>query len=139
MKALSRILLLTLLISFFSCEDDEVTIPNEEEVITTVIYTLTATGEDTVVIEYSSDENLVGEEHSHRVSDEDDEDEDEHVHIEGHLVAGVTYTGTITLLNELDSTNIIDVTDEVIAENEDHLFVYELEGCLLYTSDAADD
>ena len=42
------------------------------------------------------------------------------------LVKGMTYSGTITLLNDLDSRNVIDITKEVRNEANFHRFFYTL-------------
>jgi hypothetical protein len=43
------------------------------------------------------------------------------------LTKGVTYTGTITLLNDLDPNNVVDITAEVKKENDFHQFFYTFE------------
>ena len=42
------------------------------------------------------------------------------------LTKGVTYTGTITLLNDIDPGNIIQITDEVTDEKNFHRFFYTI-------------
>jgi hypothetical protein len=42
------------------------------------------------------------------------------------LAAGVTYDGTITLLNDIDPANVIQITDEVTAEANFHRFFYTI-------------
>jgi|GEM_PF-646374 len=42
------------------------------------------------------------------------------------LVKGMTYAGTITLLNDLDPRNVIDITEEVREEANFHRFFYTL-------------
>jgi hypothetical protein len=42
------------------------------------------------------------------------------------LTKGVTYNGTITLLNDIDAGNVINITDEVEEEGNFHRFFYTI-------------
>jgi len=111
MQFIKSILLIFILsIGFFSCNDDDPTIPNEEELITTVIYTLTPVGGvgDDVVFSF---QDLDGDGPSVPVIEE------------GTLAANTTYTGTIKFLNELE-TPVEDITTEVIEEGYEHQVFY---------------
>jgi hypothetical protein len=44
------------------------------------------------------------------------------------LAKGVTYAGTMVLLNDIDPNNIIDITDEVHEEANFHRFIYSTTG-----------
>lgn len=117
MKKLQSISVLALvLVSFTACNNnDDVTAPvNEEEVITTVKVTLTGGGE-TITLQ---SKDLDG-----------DGPNDPVVTVDGNLVAGTTYTGTTTFLNEL-ANPIEDITEEVEEEGADHQIFYQLTSSL---------
>ena len=97
---------------FVSCSNDEDITPepiNEEEVITTLTVTLVPEGGGTAVVL--------------SFQDLDGDGEDAPVINTGDLAAGVTYNGSIELLNEteIDPENI---TEEVKEEGLDHQFFY---------------
>lgn len=105
---LSSLLLLTVLF-MVSCKDDDPEIPNEEEVITTLIYTLTPDNGDNPVV--------------FRFQDLDGDGGDAPVVTEAPLSANQTYTGVIQLLNEQGSTPE-DISLEVKEEDEEHQFFF---------------
>ncbi|ANW95685.1 hypothetical protein AXE80_05070 [Wenyingzhuangia fucanilytica] len=93
-----------------SCKKDDPIIPNEEEVITTVIYTLTPVVEsgDTVVLMYKNDGN----------------NSDDGVYTQtGIIKKNAEYTAELTLLNETLSP-AEDVTEEVKEEGVEHQFFF---------------
>lgn len=98
------------LVSFLaSCEKDPV-IPNEEELITTLIYTLTPVGGgDAVVFSFR---------------DLDGDGGQTPVVTLGELQPHSQYNGQIELLNEAESP-VTDITEEVSEEAEEHQFFYE--------------
>jgi len=104
-----------MLITAWSCEKDPV-IPNPEELITTMIYTLTpiSGGGSTVIYTFR---DLDGDGGNPPV-----------ISISGNggdsLVTGAVYNGTIVLMNE-SSNPATNITDEVEAESEDHQFFYD--------------
>jgi hypothetical protein len=112
---------ITVLISLIACGDNDPIIPNEEELITTVNYTLTPDGggDDVVLswidIDGDGSGNIVG----------------------GILKANSTYTGTISLLNESETPSE-NITLEVEEEAEDHQFFFEVESNLNATIDYDD-
>lgn len=106
------ILLVTASLSFFTSCDDEVVIPNEEELITTLIYTLTPTDSNDVV--------------TLSFTDLDGDGGDDPTIVNGTLRANTEYEGEIMLLNETE-TPVEDITVEVIEEAEEHQFFYELD------------
>lgn len=93
---------------FTGCEDDHDDHDHsDEEVITTVIYTLTD-GTSTVTLQW---EDLDGDTGNPPVI------------TGGILAANTTYTGTIQLLNKTESP-AEDITVEVKAEGDEHEFFY---------------
>lgn len=116
MRTLLKTLVLGyLLISLTACSDDDniINLPvpvNEEEVITTVIATLTPQGGGTDITLTSRD--LDGDGPNAPV-----------ITISGALATTTTYTGTMTLSNETESP-AEDITAEVSAEGADHQFFF---------------
>lgn len=117
MKKLKSISVLALvLISLSACNnDDDVTTPvNEEEIITTVRITLIGGGQ-TISLVYK---------------DLDGDGPNDPVATDGvNLVAGTTYTGKTTFLNEL-ANPVEDITEEVEEEGADHQIFYQLASTL---------
>ncbi len=95
-----------------SCKDepDEPVIPNEEEVITTLNFTLTPDGGGTAVVltfldldgDGGNDPTITG----------------------GTLDTNTTYNGSLELFNELESP-AVDITEEVEGEALDHQFFFQ--------------
>lgn len=101
---------------FTACEKEDPVIPNEEELITTLIYTLTPEGGGTAV--------------EFRFTDLDGDGGDAPVIVNGTLNANTTYYGVITLLNEAE-TPAENITEEVEEEAEDHQFFYQFSSFFL--------
>ena len=119
----SILLVFILSIGFFSCNDDDPTIPNEEELITTIIYTLSpVAGGDDVVFSFK---------------DLDGDGSGVPVIEEGKLAANTSYTGSIEFLNE-QKTPVEDITDEVIDEGDEHQVFYIKTGTYNATFDYDD-
>ncbi|MCX2718877.1 type 1 periplasmic binding fold superfamily protein [Lentiprolixibacter aurantiacus] len=119
MKTLRTILSFAIVGALFvSCSnDDDAPAPvNEEELITTMIITLSPQGGGTVVTLQSED------------LDGDGPGAPE-IDISGPLDASTTYTGTIQLLNKTENP-AEDITLEVQAEDEEHQFFYEVTGAI---------
>jgi len=113
MKKLKSVSVLALLlISFSACNnDDDVTTPvNEEEVITTISITLTGGGQTITLVSKDLD---------------GDGPNPPQVTVSGNLVAGTTYLGTTSFLNEL-ANPAEDITEEVEEEGKDHQIFYQL-------------
>ena len=109
-----KFLTLALIIStlFIGCSKDDDQQPqpvNEEEVITTLTVTLVPEGGGATVIL--------------QTRDLDGDGPNEPVITTGNLAAGVSYSGSIVLLNEtVDPAE--DITEEVEEENLEHQFFY---------------
>ncbi len=94
---------------YFSCEKDP-DIPNEEELITTLIYTLTPAGGGAPVV--------------FTWRDLDGDGGNPPVITGGNLAANTTYNGVIKLLDET-KTPPEDITEEVEEEGEEHQFFFQ--------------
>ncbi|MGY5353960.1 type 1 periplasmic binding fold superfamily protein [Wenyingzhuangia sp. IMCC45467] len=106
LKKLMMVMLVGLLLT--SCKKDDPIIPNEEEVITTLKYTLSPVlGGDDVVFIYK---DINGNGTSIDVT-------------EGVLTKDTEYTGALTLLNETEDP-AEDITLEVKKEGVDHQFFF---------------
>ena len=106
-------LALVMAISIFTaCEKDDPVVPNEEELITTLTYTLSATGADPVVLSFT---------------DLDGDGGNAPTINGGTLAANTTYTGSIDLLNETE-TPAESITEEIEEEQEEHQFFYAASG-----------
>jgi hypothetical protein len=116
MKNLKLIALLVIPVLFSTaCDNDDAPV-NEEEVITTVRVTLVGGGQ-TIILES-------------RDLDGDGPNAPVLTPIGGAtLVAGTTYTGTTTFLNELESP-AEDITVEVQEEGVEHQVFYQLQSTL---------
>lgn len=110
MKRLQSILYLGLFCCLFTaCEPEEPEVINEEEVITTLNYTLTSEDGSTVVLSFQ---------------DLDGDGGNAPVISEGTLEANTNYSGSLELLNE--QTDPVDnITNEIIEEAEDHQFFFQ--------------
>ncbi|TXD84513.1 type 1 periplasmic binding fold superfamily protein [Subsaximicrobium wynnwilliamsii] len=106
---------------FVSCSNDDDTPEevNEEEVITTLTVTLTPDGGGTPV--------------TLQTRDLDGDGPDAPVITTGNLAAGVTYNGSIVLLNETE-TPAENITLEVEEEDDEHQFFYTIGGGLDVTT-----
>ena len=109
-----------ILLFSFSCGDEPI-LPNPEEEITSLTYTLTPDG---------GGENAV-----FTFRDIDGEGGNPPVIVTDTLLAGTIYYGQIELLNE-STIPVTDVSLEVQEEAEDHQFFYDLTGfhaIIMYT------
>ena len=107
-KLLALLFISTLV--FTGCSDDETPEQvNENEVITTMTITLTATGQTDVVL---------------RTQDLDGDGPNAPVlTVSGPLAANTVYNGSIVLLNETESP-AENVTEEIEEEDEEHQFFF---------------
>jgi hypothetical protein len=109
--------ILALCISIFlsNCDKKDPEIPNEEELITTMKYTLTPlTGGNTVIFSFK---------------DLDGDGGSVPVITTGSLTPNTSYAGSIELLNEL-SQPVTDVSEEVYEEGTEHQFFFRATGGL---------
>ena len=116
------------LLAVMSCSDDpdDPIIENEEEVITTLTYTLTPSeGGSAVVLSYQ---------------DLDGDGANEPTITNGTLSAETTYSGSMTLLNETESP-AESITEEIEKEDADHqfFFVTTVSGLSVAYADTDDD
>ena len=95
---------------FTSCEKDDPDIPNEEELITTLIYTLTPEGGGSPV--------------EFRFKDLDGEGGNPPVYSLDTLMSNTNYSGVIILANDIVNPSMI-ISEEVLEEAEDHQFFYQ--------------
>jgi hypothetical protein len=99
---------------FASCKKDPI-IPNEEELITTIRYTLTpSTGGTPVVLSWT---------------DLDGDGGGNPVVVGGTLQASTTYSGNLEVLNESVSP-AEDITEEIMDESDVHQFFFQTTGGL---------
>lgn len=101
-------LLLATTFTFTSCNDDDPIITPEQELITTVNYTLTSSAGDITVFSFS---------------DNDGDGGNAAVITGGTLSANETYTGSLELLDESKDPSE-DITEEIAEEDEEHQFFF---------------
>lgn len=101
-------LMATTLLLFSACKDDP-EVPNEEEVITTLNYTLTPVGGGTAVVL--------------SFKDLDGDGGNAPVIVGGTLAANTVYNGEMELLNEQESP-VEDITAEIKEEDDEHQFFF---------------
>jgi hypothetical protein len=96
--------------SFLSCEKEDPVIPIEEEIITSLTYTLSpSAGGDDVILTFQ---------------DLDGDGGNDPVITGGSLIANTNYIGNLTLLNETE-TPAGDITAEINELKEEHQFFFE--------------
>lgn len=108
-KYLNMMLVLIAILTTIGCGKDDPVIPNEEELITTLNYTLTPNGGGTAV--------TLG------FKDLDGDGGDDPVITGGTLAANQSYVGSLVLLNEAESPSE-NITTEIAEEDEDHQFFF---------------
>ncbi|MDO6803610.1 type 1 periplasmic binding fold superfamily protein [Wenyingzhuangia sp. 1_MG-2023] len=107
---LEKLIIAFVLVLGVSCSKNDPIIPNEEELITTLTYTLTPTdGGDDVVLIYK-DLDAEGTSFDAEITN-------------GSLEANKTYSGVITLSNESEDP-AENMTEEVEEEANDHQFFF---------------
>ena len=100
-----------LVTSLTACGDDDAPeIINEEEVITTVEYTLTNANDANNVVVYRSFDAGGGASPA--------------VTVTGTLLANANYNGSVRFLNESDPQDVDNITEEVMDEANDHEVFY---------------
>lgn len=108
-RALFASMIAFLLLTLPSCQKEDPEVPNEEEVITKLVYTLTPRAGGTAVMM--------------TFSDMDGDGGNAPVVTGGTLQANTTYDGVITLFNEQE-TPVENIHEEVMAEDEEHQFFF---------------
>jgi hypothetical protein len=108
-KLLSAALLTLTSVLFNACEKKDPPIPNEEELITTLQYTLSPIGGGVDVIL--------------KFVDLDGDGGDAPIITGGQLAANTSYTGILTLLDETKIPSE-DITTEIKAEDKEHQFFF---------------
>lgn len=105
---------IVLVSSFISCneDDDAPRIINEEELITTVEYTLVNDADASNVVVFNSED-----------SDGPDGPNPPNNIVTGMIQSGATYTGSVLFLNKTEFP-AEDITEEVQEEDEDHEVFY---------------
>ena len=93
-----------------SCKKDDPVIPNEQEVITTLKYTLTPNGVGAAVVL--------------SFQDLDGDGGNDPIITGGTLDTNKTYTGALVLLNEQENP-VGDTTAEILEENDMHQFFFQ--------------
>lgn len=102
--------LIAISILMTSCDKDDPIIPNEEELITTLNYTLTPDGGgDAITLSFQ---------------DLDGDGPDAPTLTGANLLANQTYTGELDLLNESESP-AESITDEIREEDDEHQFFFQ--------------
>jgi hypothetical protein len=96
-----------------SCDKDDPEVPNEEELITTLVYTLTPQGGGTAL--------------EFRFTDLDGDGGNAPTITSDTLAANTVYTAAITLSNESE-TPTEDITEEVEEEDEEHQLFFAVDG-----------
>jgi hypothetical protein len=123
-KLLAVLFISTVTFSSCSSNDDHDDHDHEEELITTVTYTLTneENAQDVVTLKLTDLDGLGGQDGTYDIS--------------GPLTANATYTGSISLLNETESP-AENITEEVEAEGDEHEFFYSssISGLLITKTD----
>ncbi|MGB3798603.1 MAG: type 1 periplasmic binding fold superfamily protein [Lewinella sp.] len=123
---MTRIPFFFFLVLFVACgSDDDPIIPNEEEVITDLVYVLTPDGGGSAVTMSFSDPDGDGAQAAV-------------ISVSDSLVASTTYTGVVALSNTSNPSDPENITAEVLQESEEHQFFYTPAGGLDVTLDYGD-
>lgn len=101
------LLLVVGLLTFSSCSKDDPEVENEEELITTLNYTLKSSAGETVVLTFKDLDGDGG--NAPEITG-------------GTLKANTTYTGEMELRNDEENE---DITEEIEEEDEDHQFFFD--------------
>ena len=120
--------LLSTVLLFIACDkDDEPEAENEMEVFTkTIIKVTNLSDSSSETYEFEVEEHDHGHEHGVIAVNEESDDHSDHVEIE--LESSSEYKFEISFLNDSDPNNVIDMTEEVIEEADEHHVFYELLG-----------
>ncbi|PPK85966.1 hypothetical protein CLV84_2880 [Neolewinella xylanilytica] len=107
-----RILLFLCVLTVFACgNDDDPIIPNEEEIITDLVYVLTPADSGSMVTMTFSDPDGDGAQEAQ-------------ITVSDSLMANTTYSGVLALTNASDPANPENITAEILDEDEEHQFFF---------------
>ena len=120
--------LLSTVLLFIACDkDDEPEAENEMEVFTkTIIKVTNLSDSSSETYEFEVDGHDHDHDHSHGVVAANQEGDGHGDHIEIELESSSEYKFEISFLNESDPNNVIDMTEEVIEEADEHHVFFEL-------------
>tara|TARA_Y200000002_G_C22519613_1_gene594949 strand:- start:242 stop:850 length:609 start_codon:yes stop_codon:yes gene_type:complete len=120
--------LLSSVLLFISCDkDDTPDAENEMEVFTKAVIVVTNLSDNSsVTYEFEVEEHDHDHDHGVLVQNQEGDDHGDHTEIE--LESSSEYKFEITFFNESDPNNVIDMTEEVIEEKDEHHVFYELIG-----------
>ena len=120
--------LLSTVLLFIACDkDDEPEAENEMEVFTkTIIKVTNLSDSSSETYEFEVEDHDDDHDHSHSVIAANQEGE--HGIQEIELMSSSDYKFEISFLNDSDPNNVIDMTEEVIEEADEHHVYYELLG-----------
>lgn len=120
--------LLSSVLLFISCDkDDTPEAENEMEVFTKAVIKVTNLSDDSSdTYEFEVEEHDHDHDHGFIAMNQEGEDHGDHTEIE--LESSSEYKFEITFLNESDPNNVIDMTEDVIEEKDEHHVFYELIG-----------
>jgi hypothetical protein len=120
--------LLSSVLLFISCDkDDTPDVENEIEVFTKAVIVVTNISDDSSET-YNFEVEEHDHDHDHAVLVQNQEGDDHGDHTEIELESDSEYKFEITFLNDSDPNNVIDMTEEVIEEADEHIVFYELIG-----------
>lgn len=118
--------LLSSVLLFISCDkDDTPDAENEMEVFTKAVIVVTNLSDNSSeTYEFEVEEH----DHDHGVLVQNQEGDDHGDHTKIELESDSEYKFEITFLNDSDPNNVIDMTEVVIEEKDEHIVFYELIG-----------
>lgn len=122
---LKATLLSSVLLFISRDKDDTPDAENEMEVFTKVVIVVTNLSDNSSeTYEFEVEEH----DHDHGVLVQNQEGDDHGDHTEIELESDSEYKFEITFLNDSDPNNVIDMTEVVIEEKDEHIVFYELIG-----------
>jgi hypothetical protein len=122
--------LLSSILLFIACDkDDAPEAENEMEVFTKAVIKVTNLSDNSSeTYEFEVEGHDHDHDHDHGVLIQNQENDDHGDHTVIELESSSEYKFEITFLNESDPNNVIDMTEEVIEEKDQHHVFYELIG-----------
>ena len=125
-----KVTFLSSILLFIACDkDDAPEAENEMEVFTKAVIKVTNLSDNSsATYEFEVEGHDHDHDHDHGVLIQNQEGDDHGDHTEIELESSSEYKFEITFLNESDPNNVIDMTEEVIEEKDEHHVFYELIG-----------